>query len=243
VTAAPRSMLGRLDGPLQAWGTHSRFELRDTGRYPTFSGITGVIAAALGYDREQPLGPLADIDVAVRADDPGRMLRDYQTVGVGGWLSASGKVTTGQPKLSERFYLSGAVFAFAVGHPDPGMLEEIEHALRRPHWPVYLGRRCCMPAAPLGIGLSAQHPAAALETLPYQGHRPRTPPTATVVATSGDGTGTTVQDVPVGAFADRVYLTRKVRVHTIALPQPENRHADPYGLSRRSDDADDPYRL
>ena len=39
-------LLIRLKGPLQSWGSRSRFNLRSTEPYPTKSGVIGMIAAA-----------------------------------------------------------------------------------------------------------------------------------------------------------------------------------------------------
>ncbi|MFJ5103810.1 type I-E CRISPR-associated protein Cas5/CasD [Streptomyces sp. NPDC088554] len=76
-------LLIRLAGPLQSWGVSSRFAHRDTHSRPTKSGVIGLCAAALGLDREQPLGELATVLFGVRADRPGTPLRDYHTVGGG----------------------------------------------------------------------------------------------------------------------------------------------------------------
>jgi CRISPR system Cascade subunit CasD len=77
------TLLARLAAPLQSWGAMSRFSHRDTHTRPTKSAVIGMCAAALGYDRTTPLGPLAEIRFAVRADRPGTPVRDYHTVGAG----------------------------------------------------------------------------------------------------------------------------------------------------------------
>lgn len=79
----PHVLLIRLAGPLQSWGLTGRFARRDTHTRPTKSGVIGLCAAALGLDREEPLGELAEVLFGVRADRPGTPLRDYHTVGGG----------------------------------------------------------------------------------------------------------------------------------------------------------------
>ncbi|WP_316528117.1 type I-E CRISPR-associated protein Cas5/CasD [Kitasatospora brasiliensis] len=88
----PYVLLARLAGPLQAWGLVSRFDRRDTHLRPTKSGFLGMLAAAAGYSRdepvdptclERPLKPLDELRFAVRADRPGTPVRDYHTVGGG----------------------------------------------------------------------------------------------------------------------------------------------------------------
>lgn len=95
-------LLVRLAGPLQSWGTASRFAARrDSHSRPTKSAVVGMCAAALGLPRnmglKQPeqltddkertqltaLGELARIVFGVRADHPGVPVRDYHTVGAG----------------------------------------------------------------------------------------------------------------------------------------------------------------
>ncbi|MGW1789970.1 type I-E CRISPR-associated protein Cas5/CasD [Streptomyces tubercidicus] len=79
----PYVLLIRLAGPLQSWGVTGRFNHRDTHPRPTKSGVIGLCAAALGLDREQPLGDLACVLFGVRSDHPGTPTRDYHTVGGG----------------------------------------------------------------------------------------------------------------------------------------------------------------
>ena len=42
------TLLLRLAGPMQSWGTDSKFDVRRTGREPSKSGVIGLVAAALG---------------------------------------------------------------------------------------------------------------------------------------------------------------------------------------------------
>ncbi|GGY83083.1 type I-E CRISPR-associated protein Cas5/CasD [Streptomyces nitrosporeus] len=84
-------LLIRLAAPLQSWGLAGRFWQRDTHSRPTKSGVIGLCAAALGLPREppadgpgeDPLAELAPLLFGVRADHPGKPVRDYHTVGAG----------------------------------------------------------------------------------------------------------------------------------------------------------------
>ena len=56
------TLLLRLAGPMQSWGTDSKFDERRTGREPSKSGVIGLVAAALGiaraaHDRRFPARP------------------------------------------------------------------------------------------------------------------------------------------------------------------------------------------
>ncbi|MEZ4540218.1 MAG: type I-E CRISPR-associated protein Cas5/CasD, partial [Chloroflexota bacterium] len=60
--------------PLQAWGTQSNFSVRDTGREPSKSGIVGLLCAALGRPRAEPVADLAGLRMGVRVDREGQIL-------------------------------------------------------------------------------------------------------------------------------------------------------------------------
>ena len=51
-------LLLRLAGPLQAWGVKSKFSIRATELAPTKSGILGMLAAAVGRRRTDPVEDL-----------------------------------------------------------------------------------------------------------------------------------------------------------------------------------------
>ena len=175
-----------LDGPLQSWGTSSRFQRRSTDAFPSKSGVLGLVAAAMGIDKhraDEPerLRPLASLHFSVHRlprvidGEPLRVLRlgDYHTVGGGydedtdRWarLSTPRKASGGPfgTVLTQRDYLTDAVFA-TVLRGSREFLEEIAAALRDPVWGVWLGRKCCVPATPV-LGCVADDAATALEQL------------------------------------------------------------------------------
>ena len=130
-------------GPMQSWGTRSRFQERDTEREPSKSGIIGMLCAALGLDRNEPVDDLATLKMAVRVDREGKLEKDFQTaqdVAV-----ASGGST--QNLLSNRYYLSDAVFLVGLeGSFEP--LEKLHNALEKPVWSMFLGRKSYVPSKP-----------------------------------------------------------------------------------------------
>jgi CRISPR system Cascade subunit CasD len=137
-------LLLRLAGPLQAWGSSSRFARRGTEIAPTKSGVIGMLAAAKGIRRTEPLTELLGLEFGVRLDQPGQILRDFQTA-----RSLDGRNSA---PLTYRFYLSDAVFLAAV-HGDAELLHDLAQALGRPRYPLYLGRRSCPPAGPVNLGV------------------------------------------------------------------------------------------
>ena len=72
----------RLEGALQSWGDHSKWDTRDSGDFPSKSGIVGLLSCALGLERENPeIAELsANLHMAVRADRPGIRMLDFHTV-------------------------------------------------------------------------------------------------------------------------------------------------------------------
>lgn len=130
---------------MQSWGDSSRYRSRSTGEVPTKSGVIGLLAAAEGRRRTDPVEDLAALTFAVRVDQPGTLLRDYQT--------AQQWQTGGKTNLVTRHYLSDAAFIAAVQAPDRGVLEGLEAALRSPRFPLYLGRRSCPAPPSLVLGI------------------------------------------------------------------------------------------
>ena len=119
------TLLLKMSGPLQSWGTQSRFRRRDAGHEPSKSGVIGMVAAALGRSRNEPVDDLVSLKFAVRTDASGTLIRDYQTAK--NWA----KNPKGAVSLSTRMYLSDAVFVVAL-EGEREQLETIESALKKP---------------------------------------------------------------------------------------------------------------
>ena len=146
----PWTLLIRLAGPMQSWGTRSRFDYRDTELAPSKSGVVGLLAAALGRKRNEDVRDLAALRMGVRADRPGVLLGDYHTASNVIRADESGFQETA---LSERKYLSDAVFLVGLEASDPDFLRRLDERLSNPHWPLALGRRAFPPSEPLNLTL------------------------------------------------------------------------------------------
>ena len=112
------TLLLRLAAPLQAWGSDSKFNIRSTGREPTKSGVIGMIAAAMGIQRNDDpklLDPLNKLKFGVRVDREGKLLKDFHMV-----HEMSGKKDS---HVTERYYLSDAVFLAGLGSDSREYLE------------------------------------------------------------------------------------------------------------------------
>ena len=153
-----RVLVLRLAGPLQAWSSTSRFNRRETDLWPTKSGVLGLLAAAQGWRRTDSIEPLLGLRLGVRMDQPGTLLRDYHTVSsLHGEPLPSASVTvkgvqarTSPKKLThvtERFYLQDACFIAAV-EGQSTFIENLADAVSHPGFPLFLGRRSCVPGRP-----------------------------------------------------------------------------------------------
>lgn len=153
----PNTLFLRLEGPLQSWGERGQWGVRDSAPEPTKSAVVGLLGCALGWREDSDLRALSDsFRMAVRCDRPGVRLTDYHTVG-GGYetpqlLTAALKLArtpAGQPhtELTWRDYLCDASFLVALqAHGD--LIAQLSAAVRDPLWPIFLGRKACIPSLP-----------------------------------------------------------------------------------------------
>lgn len=137
-------LLLRCVGPMQSWGSRSRFQERDTEREPTKSGIIGLLCAALGRDRAEPMDDLAALRMGVRVDLEGRLEIDYHTALDVLKANRSGTDT----QISRRAYLADAAFLVGLEGDGP-LLERLHRALKNPRWPLFLGRKSFVPGCPV----------------------------------------------------------------------------------------------
>ena len=184
-------LLLRLEGPLQSWGIRSRWDVRDTSTEPTKSGVVGLLGCALGYgvgDERLRTELDAGLTFGVRVENAGRVVRDYHTVtdflptakgsfkhggGTGSSLQRLLESDEAEPAtiVSQRFYLEDAAFLVALREADshPGLVHRCAAALQDPVWPIYLGRKACVPTRPVFDAVSDLYPSLeeALRAYPW----------------------------------------------------------------------------
>lgn len=163
-----------LEGPLQSWGANSRFDLRQSLKFPTKSGIYGILLAASGDSGAQTelLSRMADCPLSVVAfKSDSTMLTDYHVVGNGyddkdQWQklhipkTKDGKnAVGGGSKQTYREYLQNRCFAAVLGLPHD-LAEKFAAALRNPVFDLYLGRKCCPPSEIVFQGVFASEAEA-----------------------------------------------------------------------------------
>ncbi len=136
--------------------------------FPALSMLVGLIGNALGWDHRDgaKLGALQDrLRYAARIDRPGSALVDYQTVDLGkdwmlpeksGWTTR-GEIAGRDGASSEgthqryRHYRADSLHTVAatlLGDDSPS-LDDVARALNEPLRPLFIGRKCCLPAAPI----------------------------------------------------------------------------------------------
>lgn len=246
----PQVLALRLEAPLQSWGDSAKWSIRDTRPEPTLSGVLGLVAASRGWqlsdDGDQRVAELAKlVRFGVRADREGAPLRDYHTIGGTrsgretpwtGLLTAEGKTKRNQSngalhtEVSERNYLCDACFLVML-EADEATLSDVEVAVRSPMWPPFLGRKACVPAAPIcpahphGPSMVPGPLVEAISAFPWLGRALDEPPDRLRVVVD-EAAGATLglralrHDVP-ESFQFRRFAHRYVReftVSTVRLP-------------------------
>lgn len=217
------TLLLRLVGPMQSWGTTSRFDQRDTGKEPSKSGVIGLLAAALGIDREKwpDLEPLTHLSIGIRHDRPGVPKRDYQTAQ---HIISADRSKVHETAVTTRDYLADAAFLVGLECDERSLLERIHAALRDPAWPLALGRKSYVPSEPIWIENGVQDVPLrnALTQWPWIASQRRweeVPEKLLVSFESEDGSGVLKMDQPISSFAERRFGARFVRSEWIPFPQ------------------------
>lgn len=183
------TLLMRMRAPMMSWGDHSNFTIRDTRREPTKSAVIGLLCAAIGRPRWEPVKDLAELKMGVRVNREGVMLCDYHTI----ITNESGKDTV----LSNRYYIADADYLVGL-EGDSTKLTELNDALQNPCWQLYFGRKSFLPSRPVHIGLVSSPLVQALKEHPYElknsTYRPPTEPLRYVL--EADDSLDVRQDVP-----------------------------------------------
>lgn len=210
-----------LEGPMQSWGTTSRFDERDTQLEPSKSGVLGLLCAALGRDRTEPIEDLAGLHMGVRVDREGTVMRDYQTA-TGVLIAGTGKPDKDRTVVSPRFFLADAAFLVGLEGTDLEQLHVLQNALRDPVWPLALGRKSFVPSAPVWLpdGVRDDGLEATLRTSPSRAsiRRSDRPSASARLLLEHDTEGAVRLDQPIAPFAERRFGPRFVTTEMIDVP-------------------------
>ena len=169
-----RHLIINLEAPLMAFGGETIDNLGVIRPFPAVSMLTGLFANALGWRRveRQRHQNLQDrIVMAARIDrEPagGVRMTDFQTAQLGGsdrgWTTrgrpegrAGGTNTYLAPHLRYRDYYADMRVTVALRlepADDAPTLDDLAEALREPARPLFIGRKPCLPSAPLHGGFA-----------------------------------------------------------------------------------------
>lgn len=152
------TLLLRLAGPMQAWGTDSKVDTRTTGAQPSKSGIVGMIAAAMGRSRDELVDDISALRFGVRTDQGGTILRDYHT--------AHHPTEKKRAYITNRYYIEDAVFLVGL-EGNVSLLRQIDEAVMHPYYPLFMGRRSCPVSGRISLGLRDKPLREALTDEPW----------------------------------------------------------------------------
>jgi CRISPR system Cascade subunit CasD len=238
----------RFDAPLMSFGGVVVDNLGVVQNFPALSLVTGLLANALGYDHAQVEAHQAlqgRIRYSVRCDRRGERIQDFQTVDLGqDFLVGTGWTTRGKAHgrdgasskgthIRYRDYQADSIHTVALTllSSDQGpSLDAVAKALQLPARPLFLGRKCCLPAAPILLGryqAEDLYQALALIPLPPAGRRDPGP-TYRAWWPEGDGVGQagrTLMACDHRDWANQIHVgQRNVREGFISIPGDNHEH-------------------
>lgn len=163
-----RILVLRLDAPLVSFGAPAIDQNGVVQAFPALSMLTGLIANALGWehrDIDQIEGLQERLRYAARIDRRGEAVVDYQTVDLAmEWMLPENAGWTTRGRVAYRAGASGGgthqryrhyradsvhTLALTLVGGEPPSPDEAAEALREPARPLFIGRKCCLPAAPV----------------------------------------------------------------------------------------------
>ncbi len=198
---------------MMSWGDHSQFGYRDSRREPTKSAVIGLLCAALGRPRWEPIADLAALRMGVRVNKEGVLQRDYHTVQDD--MRDKQKANT---TLSDRVYVADGDYLVGLEGEDGALLRGLDGALRSPCWHLYLGRKSFIPSRPIPVGVVDLPLAEALRRATYEVRRGKVPPQRLrLVLEAVDGTDARL-DVPLD-WQRRLFGRRLVMTEFCGLPE------------------------
>ena len=158
-----KTILLKFAGPMQSWGTDSHFNNRHTDLHPSKSAVLGLVAAALGWQRnENRIVTLNKIHFAVRVDQSGNLLEDYQ-------IAYNSKLDRKKGTyVTRRYYIQDGVFVAALGISQAEDVNEILAALRQPYFQPYMGRRSLPLPVDFILDVVEGEPVSVLRDFPWQ---------------------------------------------------------------------------
>ena len=154
----------RFQAPMMSFGGVSIDGIGKTEIYVPQSMVVGLIANSLGYNHNEfnKIQKIQDeISIASRCDSFGEIMMDYQTVDLSqkfmkdniAWTTKgiiekrNGGSSDSKPTIiRNRYYIIDSVYTIAVALNN---VSEVASAIQKPKRPLFLGRKNCLPSAPI----------------------------------------------------------------------------------------------
>ena len=167
-----------LSAPMASFGSYAGHERRGSELVPLRSAVLGLVGAAVGIERrdKKRQDQLRSYSVAVQSFQRSVALRDYHTVQTVPTAKAKRPSSRSQALalaggdtntiITIRDYRCDVMVGAALWGNGPWELEALAGFLRRPVYPLYLGRKSCPLTAPLNpLVCAARGPVEALEKI------------------------------------------------------------------------------
>ena len=164
-----------LSAPMASFGGYAGHERRGSGLLPMRSAVLGLAGAALGIDRADSEGQAAlrAYSVAVQSFQPSVPLRDYHTVQTVPTARARRPATRrdaldrggrdANTVITIRDYRCDVLIGAALWGEGQWTLGDLASHMRRPGFPLFLGRKSCPLASPVNADVvTAAGPVEAL---------------------------------------------------------------------------------
>lgn len=223
------------EAPLQSWGFDSKFGRRDTLKFPTRSGVLGLLCAALGYSGEQKeflikMGEFSQLVISYNrckanaemvVSEP--LLMDFHMVGSGyddqdPWqsllipkTSEGKKAVGGGSKMTYRYYLQDARFAVVIQCP-VAEADVFADAFQNPVYDLYLGRKNCVPTEFIFQGIFSSEGEALVQAANIARQKNCCEDFRVTEGDYPDGSAMTLNDVPLQFGEVKKYRDRRVTV-------------------------------
>lgn len=130
---------------LQSWGSSGKSSLRDTEDFPTLSGIVGLLQNICGVYEESDnklWDKFSKLKIDVIVEKNGLKEKDYHTISGACNLKGSKKSKNQSTKLSDRYFLTDALFYVAI-YGNDNLINFISEKIKCPeNSDLFFGRRC-----------------------------------------------------------------------------------------------------
>ena len=167
-----------LAAPMASFGSYAGHERRGSELIPLRSAVLGLVGAAIGIERTDADGQAAlrVYSVAVQSLQQSAPLRDYHTVQTVPTAKARRPATRRQALeragrdantvITIRDYRCDVLIGVGLWGHGRWTLEDLARHLRRPRFPLYLGRKSCPLSSPLNASVvTAAGPVEALASI------------------------------------------------------------------------------